>query len=243
MIFPNNSIVVATRHRGDNIKTTRLFPGANLVVEPHDAGNYSGIVHVLPEDNRGLAHTREVILQAATGNVLMLDDDVMSIGKFRGKKKDFLYYDHALAESPQEMADAVFRHLTLGYAMVGIMYSSKPTLQSRRIWCVFGLNASLLKKHNIHYDTTMPCLSDYDMQLRIMEARLPVAILSQYCYRCAPYAGYPGGQNDGLRTEVTRRVGLEKFLSHHPRTTSMDMKDGRMEARIAWKKAGHVKIV
>lgn len=241
MLIPNRAIVIPTLSRWDSLITTKHYPDALLVVEPHEkikydaAGSNERFV-VLPQSGQGISFVRNYILHNAEGLVGMLDDDLSYFGTFREKKKGFLYYNKQ-PSSPQDSAEACFRALEDGYDFVSTVFKGKSSWPpAKRIFSYVFMNAPKLRK-SCQYDNRTDLFEDFDFQLQVLKAGFKVGILTKYTWGSATVMGENEGGLHDYRKRVKSNSALDTFLRKWP-FADVSIKGRGVEPKINWQKSG-----
>jgi len=167
-------VVSPSYKRAGNISVRRFYPDTVLAVHEFEAGEYKKKdgepILIIPDSLRGnMGKVRNFIVESF-GDVVMLDDDVVSVGRFDSRVNDFQgkSYDKNEFES---FVDHGFRMAEeLGVCLWGVNLQSDPKFY--RAYSPFSFLSpvlgpfSCIRKNPIRYDERLSLNEDYDYFLQ-----------------------------------------------------------------------------
>ena len=203
-------------------------------------------VFAAPDSVKGIAATRQWILENADDDqILMLDDDQ----SFRCRE-DGSYKLRTMEEGDyQDMLDATVDAL-ISYNAVGISAQAgnnrtfpKSIVSPGRMYNMYALNRSFFLDNDIRFDA-MKVMEDFHVTLSMLKMGLPNAILQQWCWG-SPGSNADGGCSNYRTVELQREGALRLADLHKPFVTVVEKEskawgnglEKRTDVRVAWKKA------
>ena len=186
-------IYIPTLGRWSHIETMlsleNVYVNITLVVQPHEEANYRQLwdssrvtIKVLPEEVKGIARTRQWIIDNAPENkIIFMDDDI----KFaRRKKKGSVKLTKVTREDMCELMEWMYCQLE-AYPVVGVSmrqgnnnHESSVSYNGQCIRVV-GLDLAKVRQHNVRYDV-IDMMSDRHMVLSMLELGYPNIITNEW---------------------------------------------------------------
>jgi hypothetical protein len=203
-------------------------------------------VFAAPDSVKGIAATRQWILENADDEqILMLDDDQ----SFRCRE-DGSYKLRA-------MGDSDYKDMLIGaklalkeYNAVGISAQAgnnrtfpKSVVAPGRMYNMYALNRSFFLDNDIRFDA-MRVMEDFHVTLSMLKMGYSNAILQDWCWS-SPGSNADGGCSNYRTAEVQREGALRLAELHKPFVTVVEKEskswgnglETRTDVRVAWKKA------
>jgi len=203
-------------------------------------------VMAVPDSVKGIAKTRQWILENADcEQILMLDDDQ----SFRCRETGSYKLRPMLEEDYTAMLDAASETLR-NYNAVGISAQAgnnrtfpKSIVAPGRMYNMYALNRSFLLDNDIRFDA-MTVMEDFHVTLSMLEMGFSNAILQDWCWG-SPGSNADGGCSNYRTVEVQREGALRLADLHKPFVTVVEKEskawgnglEKRTDVRVAWKKA------
>lgn len=242
MVFP---ILIPSKNRPnsklfDMLKSDNL--DFNIVVEPQDRqqyseAGYSNVLIVLPENNQGLAYSRNFILdyakQSLFGWFWMMDDDISNFYEVDDGKTKITNPTNAL-----EIAENILSKQK-GVGQLGLEYQQFAWSQKKDFatnsYCdvCVCLNTRAIGK--IRYREEVLLKEDRDMTLQILSKGYQTIRVSKSAFSCPKNGSNKGGlfdvyQSGRERNSVLRMCEVWGDKICTPQTKS----DGRFDVKINW---------
>ena len=228
----------------DSIKEFTYLVCPESEAKLHKAVNRQ--VLAVPDSVKGIAKTRQWILENADDDeILMLDDDQ----SFRCREAGSYKLRPMVDCDYQDMLDAASETLK-EYNAVGISAQAgnnrtfpKSVVAPGRMYNMYALNRNFFLDNDIRFDA-MTVMEDFHVTLSMLKMGYSNAILQDWCW------GSPGSNADGgcsnYRTAEVQREGALKLASlHAPFVTVVEKEskswgnglETRTDVRVQWKKA------
>lgn len=247
-------LFIPTYKRVKKQKTWEVLPDAikeftYLVCPESEAKLHKAVnrqVLAVPDSVKGIAKTRQWILENADDDeILMLDDDQ----SFRCREAGSYKLRPMVDSDYQDMLDAASETLK-EYNAVGISAQAgnnrtfpKSVVAPGRMYNMYALNRNFFLDNDIRFDA-MTVMEDFHVTLSMLKMGYSNAILQDWCW------GSPGSNADGgcsnYRTAEVQREGALKLASlHAPFVTVVEKEskswgnglETRTDVRVQWKKA------
>lgn len=241
--------------------TFRLFWLAGipytLWLEPQDAEEYSralagggrevealATVRVLPESGRGLPYVRAAIHEEATWEsrwFWMMDDDVVSIfrtGAERNLAQPWHEARPALLHA-QEIAESVngAAQVALEYAQFAFRGPKRRAITNGYCDVVVGIHSA--RTRHLRFRPEFDLKVDRDFTLQAIAAGWCTVRTQEVAFVAPKNGSNAGGCAEQYGEDGREERGVDELLrAWGPYCTKVVKPDGRVDARIAWRKLG-----
>lgn len=242
-------IAIPSKDRAGEIETIKTFEEKGIgkdcfkiYVEPQDIADYRVVysdyeVVNIEENNRGEAYVRNFILNDNRDNILMLDDDIVSLQVRRHGKLFELENAVPMIEAIEECFRKGFLQTTISFAPSN-WYNPTSYKVNARTWCFAGMNCAKLKEHGIRYDDNLKMFVDYDITAQIIQKGFQNISLYNYAFDCKPMGSNSGGWQCFDRKQLT--IESIEYLKNKYRPDQykliMNDRTGIEEIQFLWKK-------
>jgi hypothetical protein len=199
-----------------------------------------------PDEIKGIAATRQWILENSDDDQVMMADDDQS---FRCRTEGGYKLRTMEEEDYDSMFSSVVEHLS-EYNAVGISAQAgnnrsfpKEVISPGRMYNMYAFNKEVLLSNNVRFDE-MVVMEDFHVTLSLLEMGMPNAILQNWCWS-SPGSNASGGCST-YRTSEVQREGAMKLASLHSPFVKVVEKESeswgnglsvRTDVRVSWKKA------
>lgn len=247
-------VFIPTYNRVDKQKTWDVFPDyvkehTTLVCPPDELDEHlkrGRNAVATPADVKGIAATRQWILENCNCDQLLYCDDDQGFGCRRDGEKKTRKLEE---EDYQVMLDDIIKHLET-YNAVGIPSSTlsvmnypKEVLSPGRMFNMYAFNRQVLLDNDIRFDV-MPVMEDFHVTLSLLKLGMPNAILLNWHWTSGG-SNAKGGCSTYRTREVQREGALKLAANHAPFVTVVEKESKswggelstRTDVRVAWKKA------
>jgi hypothetical protein len=203
-------------------------------------------VFAAPNSVKGIAKTRQWILENADDDqILMLDDDQ----SFRCRESGS-YKLRPMEDTDYDAMIAALEEALKSYNAVGVSAQAgnnrtfpKSIVSPGRMYNMYALNRNVLLDLDIRFDD-MTVMEDFHVTLSLLKLGLPNAILQDWCWS-SPGSNADGGCSNYRTSEVQREGALKLAGLHAPFVTVVEKEskswgnglEKRTDVRVAWKKA------
>ena len=203
-------------------------------------------VLVTPKEVKGIAATRQWILENSDDDqVMMADDDQSFRCRFEGGYK----LRKMEEEDYTDMFSSVVEYLK-DYNAVGISAQAgnnrsfpKEIITPGRMYNMYAFNKGVLLDNNIRFDV-MKVMEDFHVTLSLLRMGMPNAILQKWCWS-SPGSNASGGCSTYRTFEVQKEGALKLASLHGPFVKIVEKESEswgngltvRTDVRVAWKKA------
>lgn len=234
-------VVIPSYKRWDGLKGADYFIDAKYVVPSSQVDKYSKVVGAkrvieIPDEQDGnIAKKRNWILHNIPRPLVMIDDDVESIGYFEGRD-GMSNGDHRRKTLDKDLVIPFFQHLAdvanqFGCKMFGLAQNEDNRIYKE--WMPFSLSCLTLGPvsghldHDLFYDENMGSKDDYDMGLQQLNKYRKIFRYNKAHYICGH--GSNSGGIVGMRTkeyeiELCKKIMLKwgkKIISYKLPPTKM----------------------
>jgi hypothetical protein len=200
----------------------------------------------IPEGVKGIAQTRQWIIENSDDDQVMMADDDQSFK--RRIEGDYKLRDMGVLDYVQ-MFDKVIELLD-EYNAVGISSQAgnnrtfpKSVVSPGRMYNMYAFNRNVLIENNIRFDK-MVVMEDFHVTLSLLKLGMPNAILQDWCWS-SPGSNAKGGCSTYRTAEVQREGALRLAELHAPFVKVVEKEskswgnglEKRTDVRVQWKKA------
>ena len=200
-----------------------------------------------PETVKGIAPTRQWIIENSEDDQVMMADDDQS---FACRKLDGTYKLRPMEEDDfRDMFVEVIMTLDK-YNAVGISAQAgnnntfpKEIVTPGRMYNMYAFNRNVLLENNIRFDD-MVVMEDFHVTLSLLKLGMPNAILQNWCWS-QPASNAAGGCST-YRTSDVQKEGAHRLAALHAPFVTIVEKESkswgnglgvRTDVRVQWKKA------
>lgn len=247
-----SDIYIPTYGRTTRQETLRAFPSewrdrTALVCRPEEEQALRGYdVEVLAAPVKGIAATRQWILDQHEGDALLMFDDDLKFA--RRRSDDPTKFEKLHPGDPQigTMLATLWEALTW-YPVVGLASrggANRETADWRfnqRIWDVMGLRMDIVRREGFRY--RQPLMEDFDLHLQFLTRGYPSAMLNAYT-KDDFGSNAPGGCSAYRDATMQAAASIDLVLTWPDfvslRETNNDWGNGmerRMDVRVQWGRA------
>jgi len=208
---------------------------------------------VLPCSAKGIAATRQFILDKSDDPyVLMLDDDLSSwswrseVTPLGGQEKGAVAYKKATpAQREQGLAEVAKLLKLYGHGSIGHRLFANARLAldfNTRQLRALAYNRDLLKQERVKF--RVPVMEDFDVQLQLLERGHPCFQYNQLVQE--QYGSNATGGCSTYRTDEVQRLAAERLHTLHPDCVTVVTKEQkgngtmwgtRTDVKVSWRKA------
>lgn len=243
MVYP---ILIPSKNRPNSklfnsLKTDNLL--FNIIVEPQDYETYQDAGYkdnliILPENNRGLAYSRNFILNLARNSKYswfwMLDDDITNFYETIDNKTKITNPTNALS-----IAEDVLTKQK-GIGQLGLEYQQFAWSQKKDFavnsYCDVCVCINVQATKKINYREEVLLKEDRDFTLQILSKGYQTLRVSKSAFSCPKNGSNKGGlfdiyQSDREKLSVLKMCELWGSSICTPQTKA----DGRFDVKINWK--------
>lgn len=236
MIWP---IFVPSKGRPDST-TLRLLTGlpVRVVVEPQDRAAYAAAQpsveqFVLPKSNQGIAFVRQWILDRADDWYWMLDDDITAFFRVEGKRCVKCPPAEALLAGQQAAVPTVGQ-VALEYQQFAWSSGGLPKFNSYADVCV-GIHPRV--RSAAKYRAAVALKEDRDFTMQIIRSGLDVVRCASHAFSAPKNGSNLGGLSPVYAEGGREKRAVDKLVELWPWCVASQVKkDGRLDAKINWKR-------
>lgn len=218
-----------------------------IVVQPHEEQalkeQHKNIL-VLPESIKGIGKTRQYIIDHCEDDRLLFIDDDLKFLRRNNENK----LKPATSTDIVEMYNWLNTKIDEGYGLAGISSQQGNHIHKTqevtltRIYAIYSLNISVMKKLNIRFDE-LDLMEDFNVMLRLIRYGF-LTVLNSHFAHAQKSANATGGCSEFRNAENQSQAARVLAKLHHPyvkvvKKLSKSWKglEEREDVMIYWKKA------
>lgn len=239
MNFHDVKIFVPTKNRWDKQKTYEILKsiGLNpiLVIEPQEevfAKKYNYIL--LPENDRGIAYSRNYILDYSRKNeydyIAMVDDDIYSFYK-KNEEGKLLKNDNVFIEVLNIFIENKFSLCGMEFRHIAWCQNEKITFNHSIHACMMFYLPSI--PLDIRFDSKSK--EDKDLAIQLIKAGCKTVKLNDYAFSTPVMGTNAGGLHDWYTSQEDRKASEYMLEKWGRNIITLKDKGGRIDAMVNWK--------
>ena len=241
MVFP---ILIPSKKRPESKLFLQLKSEGipfNIVIEPQDRSDYrahSDCLLVLPENNQGLAYSRNFVLNYARDRGFdwfwMLDDDIFKFYKTIGKRNIAIS-----ARECFEGAEGLFKDMT-SVAQAALEYQQFSWSQSKPLhingYCDVAVCINVKRTKTIAYRQKVELKEDRDFTLQCLSKGFRTVRTCHFAFSAPQNGSIDGGLFDVYKSGRERQAVDEMCRIWGPSIcTPITKKNGRRDVKVNWR--------
>lgn len=224
--------------------TAAHFPEALVVIEPQDYDAYrhampAAKLHVLPEDNQGIAYVRQHILnfERARNNAWywMFDDDIAGFSRTNALKRlekasaaEVLAEAEALITAQPGVGQAALEYAQYAWS------NTKPVKLVGYCDVAVAINTHLTR--TCRYRPEMALKEDRDFTLQVLANGAKTMRTAMLSFKAPKNGSNKGGLHEEYAKAGREEAAVDRMVAAWPQCVTKQVKpDGRIDCKINWR--------
>lgn len=234
-------IYIASKGRATKQHTLALLEdaglSATLVVEPQDEAAYRAAhpdvtLHVLPENDRGLAYVRNFILDLNEGAFWMLDDDFRGFYVRLEQRMHHIAADVALRGTQRKLRKLGVAVGAMEYQQFAWSSTHEYVLNTHCDCCTY-IDATQITFER--FNESLVLKADREFVVQVLSNGKRTARVTRYGFAAPATGSNAGGQQAAYDDDNTIRDSVQRFARMYPHIVKpVRKRNGRLDARINW---------